>query len=138
MSPCAYLAFMETPLLYKRLGTAIKERRKQLGLTQEQLSDQLEISRASLANVETGRQRLLVHQLYRLARGLGVKVVALLPESNEVEDLEVLDGVSVSENLNLKQKQQVLRLMLDDRPLASSRGKHGQSDPGGIGEHATA
>ena len=129
---------MDTPLLYKRLGTAIKERRKQLGLTQEQLSDQLEISRASLANVETGRQRLLVHQLCRLARGLGVKVVALLPESDEVEDLEILDGVSVSENLDLEQRQQVLRLMLDDQPLASSRGKHGRSNPGGIGKHASA
>ena len=129
---------MDTPLLYRRLGIAIKERRKQLGLTQEQLSAQLEISRASLANIETGRQRLLVHQLYRLAGCLAVNVVALLPESDEFDDLEILDGVSVSENLNLEQRQQVVRLMLEDQPSLSSRGKHGRSHPGGIGKHASA
>lgn len=129
---------MDTPLLYKRLGTAIKERRKQLGLTQEQLSNQLELSRASLANIETGRQRLLVHQLYRLAGCLAVRVIALLPESDEVEDLGILDSVSVSENLNLEQRQQVVRLMLDDQPLPNSRGKHGRSDSGEIGGHASA
>ncbi|MDE2822416.1 MAG: helix-turn-helix transcriptional regulator, partial [Chloroflexota bacterium] len=43
---------MDRPLLYKRLGQTIRERRRGLGLTQERLSKQLGISRSSLSNVE--------------------------------------------------------------------------------------
>lgn len=104
---------MDTPLLYKRLGSTIKERRKQLGLTQEQLCRQLEISRASLANIETGRQRLLVHQLYRVARNLGMMVTDLLPPLEEAEELEVLGRISISGKLSVKERQQVARFVME-------------------------
>ena len=119
---------MSAPSLYKRLGTIIKERRRQLGFTQEHLSSQLGISRASLANVETGRQRVLVHQLYQLAEKLDVEVVALLPDPEEVKELRSLDDLPFSENVSLEQRQQLARLLQEDGKLPSaSGGQHGQS-----------
>lgn len=115
-----------TPLLYKRLGTIIKERRRQLGLTQEHLSKQLGISRASLANVETGRQRVLVHQLYRLAEKLDVNVTTLLPDPEENDELRNLDGLIFSEDLSLEQRRQIARLLQGDEELQSASG--GQHD----------
>ena len=100
-----------TPLLYKRLGTIIKERRRQLGLTQEYLSNQLGISRASLANVETGRQRVLVHQLYQLAEKLDLEVTALLPDLEKTKELQNLDGLYFSENVSVEQREQIARLL---------------------------
>ena len=100
-----------TPLLYKRLGTIIKERRHQLGFTQEYLSRQLGISRASLANVETGRQRVLVHQLYQLAEKLDVEITALLPDLEETRKLQNLEGLTFSESVSVEQQEQISRLL---------------------------
>ena len=126
---CAYRWLMNTPrsarrppLLYKRLGTIIKNRRRQLGLTQAHLSSQLGISRASLANVETGRQRVLVHQLYQLAEKLDVKVTALLPDPEETEELGNLDGLFISKNVSLEQRRQIARLLRGDDELQSVSG----------------
>ena len=103
---CVYNLPMATLALYKRIGSTIKVKRRVLGLTQQQLANQLGISRASLANVETGRQRILVHQLYELAGQLSVNVSDLLPESSEAEALQTLDDLLFSENVTVQQRQQ--------------------------------
>jgi transcriptional regulator with XRE-family HTH domain len=66
--------------LYRRLGRAVAERRAELGLTQGQIAAQLGLSRASVANLENGRQRIMVHQLYALANALKFKsILDLVP-----------------------------------------------------------
>ena len=94
---------MSTPLLYKYLGVTIKNRRKKLRLTQEQLASHLGISRASIANMEIGRQKILIHHLYRLAEKLDTKVTTLLPEPEEFDGQSSLDDLRFSEYLNLEQ-----------------------------------
>ena len=93
---------MNLRLLYKRLGLIIRARRQELGLTQEKLSRQLGISRASLANIETGQQRVLVHQLYSLAEKLGVEVAALLPQPDELSEHRPLEDLYFSENVSVQ------------------------------------
>ena len=108
---CVYNYAMETPALYKRIGSTIKVKRRALGLTQQQLATQLGISRASLANVETGRQRILVHQLYDFAVQLNVNVSDLLPKSSEAEALQTLDNLNFSENVTVLLRQQIANLL---------------------------
>ncbi len=50
------------------------------GMTQEQLGDRLvpAVTRASIANVEAGKQRMLVHTLIRVAEVLHLDGAALL------------------------------------------------------------
>ena len=110
---------MRIPSLYRRLGASIKARRRALQLTQQQLATQLGISRASLANVETGRQRVLVHQLYELAEQLNVGVQELLPESSEADALQTLDDLLFSENVTVSQRQQIATLLKDDALVPS-------------------
>ena len=105
---------MRVPSLYKRLGTTIKAQRRARGLTQQQLAKQLGISRASLANVETGRQRVLIHQLYELADQLSINIQELLPNPSEAEALQALDDLLFSENLTVAQRQQIATLLKDD------------------------
>ena len=113
---------MEVPALYKRLGATIKAQRRALGLTQQQLANQLGTSRASLANVETGRQRVLVHQLYELASQLNISVHELLPESSEADALQTLDDLLFSENVTVAQRQQIATLLKDDALVPSASG----------------
>ena len=113
---------MKVPALYKRIGATIKVQRRALGLTQQQLAMRLGISRASLANVETGRQRVLVHQLYELAKHLNVSVQELLPDSSEAEALQVLDELLFSENVTVSQRQQIVTLLRDATLVPSASG----------------
>ena len=113
------------PALYRRLGSTIKARRRVLGLTQHELAKRLGISRASLANMETGRQRVLVHQLYELAGQLNVSVQELLPEVSDAAALQALDDLLFSMNISLVQRQQIATLLENDADAApASRGPH--------------
>src|SRR5689334_10508172 len=68
--------------LYRNLGRAVAKRRKELGLTQADVGRCIGLSRASLANIETGRQKVLLHQVYRLADALKMKSMSdLVPKS---------------------------------------------------------
>jgi transcriptional regulator with XRE-family HTH domain len=65
--------------IYRQIGEVMRTRRKTLGYKQETLAGQLGISRGALANIETGRQNILVHQLYKYAAALQLSPFDLLP-----------------------------------------------------------
>ena len=61
---------MDTDALYRNLGNRIRDLRKKTRRTQDQIARRVGISRASLANIEAGRQQVLVHHLVALAKAL--------------------------------------------------------------------
>ena len=71
---------MDERALYRWLGARIRSLRQDQQLTQADLADAVGMTRASLANVEAGRQRSLVHTLVALAKGLDCDVCDLFPE----------------------------------------------------------
>lgn len=66
---------------YEALGRRVSEARERRGLTQAQVAAQLTppVTRASVANVEAGKQRVLAHTLVALATILDVPVTDLVP-----------------------------------------------------------
>lgn len=66
---------------YEVLGSNIHGARDRLKMTQAQLGLALvpQSTRASIANIENGKQRVLVHTLVQLARVLETKVEELIP-----------------------------------------------------------
>jgi transcriptional regulator with XRE-family HTH domain len=71
----------EADLFYVTLGQRIRERRERASLTQAQLGGQLvpPVTRASIANVEAGKQRLLAHSLVQVAQLLHAPLEELVP-----------------------------------------------------------
>ena len=65
--------------IYIAVGENVRHHRKQAGLSQLALSREVELSRPSIANIETGRQSILLHQAFDLARALNVRVDDLVP-----------------------------------------------------------
>lgn len=63
---------------HQAVGIRIRLMRETLDLKQEELAKRVGISRGSLANIETGRQRLLLDNVEDLAKGLGTTPRALL------------------------------------------------------------
>jgi len=68
-------------VFYEALGTNIQAARNRLKMTQAQLGLALvpPSTRASIANIENGKQRVLVHTMVQLARALETKVEKLIP-----------------------------------------------------------
>ena len=104
---------MQYDYIYEQIGSTIKNRRKLLKLTQEALASKLFISRASLASIETGRQNVLVHQLYIFAKVLDLELSDFLAPlhqplsiSGKFSDLPLPSGLSNA------QKEQLTRVIM--------------------------
>jgi transcriptional regulator with XRE-family HTH domain len=69
--------------VYVHICHRIREARRAVNMTQEQLGQKLSLSRTSVANIEKGRQQVLVHTLLLISRELRVSVDSLVPEEPE-------------------------------------------------------
>lgn len=76
------LAFMADFEIYRIIGAGLAARRKKLRLKQAEVADQIGLTRASLANIERGRQKLMLHQIYKLATALDVDSITDLVPKN--------------------------------------------------------
>ena len=65
---------------FKALGARIAGLRKDLGITQVQLADAMDVSQQTVASWEVGRRGVPVSNLPALARTLGVSVETLIGE----------------------------------------------------------
>ena len=93
---------------YKELGHRIQTLRNELGMTQEDLGSRLDpkVTRACVANMEAGKQRILAHTIPQLAKALHVQPSALLPNQTE-KQLEPTDRLEVEllKKLGLSQRK---------------------------------
>jgi transcriptional regulator with XRE-family HTH domain len=80
-------------------------------MTQQQLAAHLGISRASLANIEVGRQKVFVHHLYALAAALRLQPYELLPLPTAFALDEDWTGLPLPEGLKPEQRSQVAHLV---------------------------
>lgn len=99
--------------IYAEVGRLIRQRRRQLELTQEQLASVVGLSRTSLANIENGRQKVLVHHLFAFASSLGMEPAELLPRATS--RLVTRDEVKFPKHLSAHHRSQLATLI--DEPL---------------------
>jgi transcriptional regulator with XRE-family HTH domain len=99
--------------IYRIVGAGLATRRKKLRLKQSEVADQIGLTRASLANIERGRQKLMLHQLYRLASALKVdSITDLVPSNFSFEQTSgplMIEGSDVSEAQRAQIEQYVRR-----------------------------
>ena len=69
---------------YRLVGERIAEARRRRQLTQKGLAPAVGLSRASVANVEKGRQAVALHVLVKFSQALGVPVTDLIPSNRDV------------------------------------------------------
>jgi transcriptional regulator with XRE-family HTH domain len=112
--------------IYPQIGELIRRRRKQFKLTQEKLASRLGMSRASLANIEIGRQNVLVHQLYCFAAALDLSPHDLLPQPVDQPAKGDLGELPLPPGLKAQQKEQITRLLRGSQ-LDSLQGKEGNN-----------
>jgi transcriptional regulator with XRE-family HTH domain len=64
--------------VYKVFGAQVRKRRTFLRMTQQQLATGIELTRGSVANIEAGRQSVLLHQFLAIASALQLPPEQLL------------------------------------------------------------
>jgi transcriptional regulator with XRE-family HTH domain len=88
-------------------GQRVAQARKRLGLTQKGLANRIKMSRASVANIEAGKQPIQIQMIFELADKLEVTPADLLPAVSEsgrsldLSDLQVVQQIKrqVAESL---------------------------------------
>lgn len=94
---------MPQPLddFYEELGRRVRLFREKCEMTQSELGQRLQprVTRASIANIEAGSQRVLAHTLVQLAAILGTNVVDLTPAWNREESAGKPEKVNLEEEL---------------------------------------
>lgn len=98
---------MDSATFYSEFGRRLAARRKGIDATQAEIGHLLGTSRASVANMEAGRQRLYVHQLYDLARALRLEDLSQLlptqvPSSPEDTPLDPRHDVSAVQRAQIE------------------------------------
>jgi transcriptional regulator with XRE-family HTH domain len=102
---------MENRTFNEELGHLLRNLRVESGMTQEQLAGHTKISRATIANMETGRQAMSAYQVHLIAKALELKSMNALFPMPETEVIgEITEAHSLSE-LNHEQLQQTTALM---------------------------
>jgi len=65
-------------VLLRKIGARVRKRRKELGLTQQELAGTLGIGATNLTHIENGEQNLTIRTLAKLADALGTTVGELV------------------------------------------------------------
>ena len=104
---------MEPQDLYTEVGRKIRHYRRGLHRTQQQVAARVGLSRASMANIESGHQWVRLHHLYAIADALDLDSPSVLmpPLKAEAPPTDVTDLPLPREGLTDKQRQEVLRLL---------------------------
>jgi transcriptional regulator with XRE-family HTH domain len=74
-----------SPAFQAALGGAVKARRSELGLTQEQLANDTDLHQRWISNVETGKRNPSYASLRRLASGLALSASELIARAESIE-----------------------------------------------------
>jgi len=113
---------------YGLLGSRIQETREEKKMTQAQLAVALipPTTRASVANVENGKQRVLVHTLVQFAKAMGVEVGKLLPPAEQSSPAPTSKEVELELRRKLKlPSPQLKKLVGTARPSNPKTRKRG-------------
>ncbi len=104
----------EETLLYKQMGLRLRALRERSSpkFSQAKLAKKLGISRASIVNIEGGRQHAPLILLWKITAALGAELVSIVPSR---ADLQLVDGSAI--NLNPEMLRQIKAHANGDRDL---------------------
>jgi transcriptional regulator with XRE-family HTH domain len=79
--------------LYVEFGRLLRAARGDQSLSQADLARMIGLSRASIANIEAGRQHVALDQLFDLAHAVGLEPHQLLPDTSTMHRSERVPGL---------------------------------------------
>lgn len=101
--------------LYIEIGRRIRDqrirgRRDGKKITQEYLARALGITRAAVSNIETGKQQIYIHTLFRIADVLKIDITNLLPRDSDLK-LNPLEVGLATKAIDAESRKKILELL---------------------------
>jgi transcriptional regulator with XRE-family HTH domain len=93
----------------RKFGKLFAQRRLEAKMSQRAVADALGLSRASIANIERGRQSVSLHMVYLLAEVLERDLLDLLPLAKGIAAKQQLPNKQLS-RISPRERQQLDRL----------------------------
>ena len=108
--------YMEAPVNYSSIGKMLRRARKRLGLSQFDVAEIMQCSRAQVDNIEVARQRAPLYRLEDFAKAVGLRLsVQLVPHSDKLSSIrvgsEVHDLIETMSDLDEDDKALILQLV---------------------------
>lgn len=94
---------------YQQVGELIKSSRIRSEKSHENVASYVGLSRASIINIENGRQKILLHTLLDVADFLGIKVTELIPAKQGAAS-EINNDVKSKINKRIGSESQVIKM----------------------------
>ncbi len=96
----------KTDAFYQELGARIRNARILAGISQEILATHLDLTRASVINIEKGRHKPSLHQLLEIAGILMVHYSILIPTKDasvykKVKQVRIDDSMVISDQIKI-------------------------------------
>src|ERR1051326_7318198 len=87
-----------------RFGTAVRRRRKRLGISQEELAGRAGLHRTYVADIERGARNLSLANIEKLAKALGTSIPALFtePQTNRAGEVLLVEDEAADVELVLR------------------------------------
>ena len=103
----------QATLDFKRMGAIIKEARKNAGLTQEQLSEMIDVTPAFVGHIERGERSVSLKTLFAVADELNISFDYLLSENVVLDETQqiVKSFEQLIEGKSVEAQQAVLDLV---------------------------
>lgn len=101
--------------LYKIVGKRIAELREIRGHSQQTVANKTDLNRATISNIELGRQNVSLHIIYEIAKALQTEPAYFLPNLNEIPDVESstenIEKILNKEPIDENTKNAILKLI---------------------------
>ena len=119
----------ESEEIYERIGQNVAAKRREAGLSQAELAKRCRLTRGSIVNIESGKQRATLHTLAEIAKELKVEMRSLLPASKENSSgmWETLSSIH-EEILALREDTSYVRENTSGTREAAADARKGQED----------
>lgn len=97
--------------ILKLVGSTIKERRKNNGLTQEELAERSELSIETISSVERGVLSTTIYTAYQISRALDIDLSYLLDFSDNQAKLQTKEVKEILQKIAPEHRQQVIEAL---------------------------
>ena len=94
--------------VYEHIGLKIKELRDKENFSQEVLAEKIKVSRASIANYESGKQSIYISDLYKIADEFSVDITELLPSIEIVKEPTLEEALGKFSKLSESEKSELI------------------------------
>lgn len=99
--------------LYSLIGNRIQSYRKDLNMSQTDLAYKIEVSRTTLSNIESGKQKVAIDLIYKICNAFNITIFDFLP-ANAESQIDYYSSKRLNDELKLLKSIDIAKKNFED------------------------